>query len=127
MFQLPTNARTLRIHPANWVDHDLVTVEVEEGNRFRVHGDLYWIEEITDQQGQDDIPTDDPYYAHVYKVRGEGWSDGGDLGTIVIFNTDVTRAKKAGRPLNYTCTSMGFARDHTDPVGAAAQMILHTV
>ena len=130
MSAYPTNARTLQVHPANWVDSKLVTIEVQEGNRFQVNGENYWLEDTTPSPEKQGYSTDGPFtldefetdpYAVVAKltVRGEGWAKDQSLASIVVFRRDV------GKP--FTCMSMGYTRDHVDPVGAAVQMILHTV
>jgi hypothetical protein len=93
----------LPFHANNWV-HDWVVIVLDaETGKFTLRGsDKFWLEDTTSVSDENDGLT-------VKHIRGEGWSpdwEKDDVWTVMHHNT---------------------TREHTDPVIAAAQMIMLTV
>lgn len=105
----------LPFHANNWVHDWVVLVLDAETGKFTINGvhgvsDKFWLEDVTST-------SDESVDLTVKKIRGEAWKPDFEIGTVLKWEKDDV----------WTAMEGTISREHTDPMIAAAQIIMMVV
>lgn len=112
---VPYTTTILPFHANNWVHDWVVLVLDAKTGKFTINGvhgvsDKFWLEDTTST-------SDEEMGLTIKKIRGEAWKPDFEIGTVMKWNNED----------EWTAMEGTISREHTDPMIAAAQIIMMVV